>query len=299
MSVNSSSSTNTSYLFDFSLVCFFDRPSTITFTAFCISDIVIILPVCIVVIYLGLQKWQKQRSASRAETTSHSDIFTYHMIVIEMICMFGGAVYCGGVLSNIFLVKIVGTVFINSISNGQIFIHTLTCAERYLAVVHPVTYMGLKNRNGVRIRNISLVFIWLLLPATVGLQLLPTSLNLIIALSILVFAAAAVSFCSFSVLCILIRPGPGDGSKDREPADKTKIRAFHTIVAITATLMLRLTGHVLVIAIYFSPLVSMGIRCTVLMSGIWFSLPSSLVLPLLFLHRAGKLLCCKSNAGPE
>lgn len=159
--------------------------------------------------------------------------------------------------------------------------------------------MGLKNRNGVKIRNILLVFTWLFLPTTVGLKCLPISLNLLIELSILVFAAAAVSFCSFSVLCTLIRPGPGDGSKDRERADKSKIRAFHTIVAITATLMLRLSGHVLVISIYFSPVVSMGIRCTVLMSGIWFSLPSSLVLPLLFLHRAGKLLCCKSNAGPE
>lgn len=297
MSVNSSTSSNTSSLYASPVPCFFDRSSTLGFITFAITNIIIVFPLCILIIFLGVRRWQQRSSAPAAESTSHSDIFTYNMVAVEIICSFGGALFCGGTFSNALVVKMMGLFIVNSFSNGQVLIHTLTCVERYVAVVHPITYMRLRNRTGVRIRNILIVCIWLILLPSLGLLLLPTVLFLITELSLLVLSAAAVSFCSHSVLFTLNRPGPGDGGKDKERTDKLKMRAFHTIIAITATLMLRLNGHVLVIAIYFSPMVSELVRCTVLMSGIWFSLPSSLVLPLLFLHRAGKLTCCKTTAG--
>ncbi|KAK2899526.1 hypothetical protein Q8A73_012655 [Channa argus] len=149
------------------------------------TNIFLLLPLSLHVLFLGLQRWWHQRSFA---TTSHSDILTYHSAAMELICVLGTS------------------------------IHILTCVERYLAIVHPVIYVGLRQSRGVRIRNVS-----------IGL----------------------------SVLCVLIRPGPGNMGVNREQN-------------------------------YID-------WCVVVASGNLVTLPSSSVLPLLFLHRAGKLVCCHCN----
>ncbi|KAM7366555.1 hypothetical protein PAMP_015988 [Pampus punctatissimus] len=73
------------------------------------------------------------------------------------------------------------------------------------------------------------------------------------------------------------------------------MRAFYTIMAIMVALLLRFGGHLLVLSIHATLAVKQSVRCGVLVSGVWFCIPSSLVLPLLFLHRAGKLLCSKKT----
>ena len=270
--------------------CFYYRSSFFSFLAFSVTNILLLLPLCLFVFYLGLQRWQKRHLASAAAKTSHSDIFTYHMVAMEMIGVFGCGLYCCGTGFNNLWLTLVGLYSYSAISYGELLFHILTCVERYLAVVHPITYLGLRNRGGVRIRNITIGCVWLLLCGSYGLV---SQESMIPALCIIIISMLIVSFCSLSVLCALIRPGPGDGAKDKD--DQTKIRAFHTIMAITGALLFRLGGHVLALAIFSSPSVNHGVRCAVLVSGIWFGLPSSLVLPLLFLHRAGKLLCCKKN----
>ncbi|TNN38146.1 hypothetical protein EYF80_051684 [Liparis tanakae] len=123
MSVNSSSSSsltaNSSSInfYDFFLKCSDTSAGIFSVTAFIVTLLLLILPLCVYVIYLGFQRWRQQRSGT---TMSHSDVFTFHMVVVEL------------------------------------FFHTLTCVERYLAVVHPVTYLGLKKGKGIRLRNISI-----------------------------------------------------------------------------------------------------------------------------------------------
>ncbi|CAJ1085807.1 hypothetical protein D5F01_LYC22916 [Xyrichtys novacula] len=187
------------------VTCFDHRTSIFSFTAFSITSILLLFPLCMLIICLGLQQWRKRRSASAAET-SHSDIFTYHMVAMEMIGILGCGLYCCGVCLLEPWLVLFGVYFFTATSNGQIFFHILTCAERHLAVVHPILYRGLKQRGGVRIRNI-----------TIGL----------------------------SVLHTLKRPGPGDGGGNRARADKTKMKAFQTITIILGALLLRFGGHLL------------------------------------------------------
>ncbi|KAE8279329.1 hypothetical protein D5F01_LYC22916 [Larimichthys crocea] len=215
--------------------CFSYRSTFFIFTAFAVTNILLLLPLCISVFYLGLQRWQKQRSASTTAGASHSDVLTYHMASMEMIGVFGCTFYCCGAYFKVPLLITVGLCLVSVSSNGQIFFHILTCVERHLAVVHPITYMNLRNR------------------------------------------------------------GPGDGGKDKEKVDQTKMRAFHTIMAIMGALLLRTGGHLLVLTVHTSSAIQEDVRCGVLVSGVWFCLPTSLVLPLLFLQRAGKLLRCRNN----
>ncbi|KAK2863367.1 hypothetical protein Q5P01_002900 [Channa striata] len=110
---------------------------------------------------------------------------------------------------------------------GQTLFHVLTCVERYMAVVHPITYLGLKKK------------------------------------------------------------GPGEVSGDRGRVDQSKQRAFLTIVAITVALFFK---------VCWSPDLRYDLThtmCAVGSAAIWLTVPCTLVLPLLFLQRAGKLPGCK------
>ncbi|KAK2899527.1 hypothetical protein Q8A73_012656 [Channa argus] len=124
--------------------------------SFTITNLFLHLPLSLFVLYLGVQRWRQQRSFA---TTSHSDVFTYHSAAMQLIFALGGAFYICGKYTNLSeLIKFWYYATCNIVP-GQMFFHILTCVERYLAVVHPIIYLGLRH---------------------------------------------------ISVLCVLIRPGPGE-----------------------------------------------------------------------------------------
>ncbi|XP_051800000.1 uncharacterized protein LOC127532410 [Acanthochromis polyacanthus] len=297
MSVNSSSSSNDSLLHpnissinsDLPLLiyCYFSRPGSFILTTFSVTVILLLLPLCIFIIYHGLQQWRLNGSTSSAATMSHSDSFTYNMVTMEMIRVSGCALYCGGITYLNLL--IVGFFLFSFTWYGEMFFHVLTCVERYLAVVHPITYLSLRKERGIRIRNISIACVWLLCFVMMGCMMMGNSF-VIVDLSLLTLSLTIVSFCSVSVLCVLIGPGPGEQGGDRKRVDQSKQRAFYTIMVILGVVVVRFSWNL----VWSVLSVSVGnADCVVLTSGIWFNLPSALVLPLLFLHRAGKLGCCK------
>eukprot|EP00064_Thunnus_orientalis_P020341 superscaffoldBa00005544_g20476 len=140
-----------------SIGCSRSRKGVLIFTAFSITNILLLLPLSILILYLGFRRWKLQRSVSTAATTSHSDIFTYNMVALELIGVLGSLLYCAGVYMYLPEVIVYGSNLFVIILAMKIQFHTLTCVERYLAVVHPITYLGLKNKSGIRIRNISIV----------------------------------------------------------------------------------------------------------------------------------------------
>ncbi|XP_044040236.1 uncharacterized protein LOC122870239 isoform X2 [Siniperca chuatsi] len=141
MSLNSSSPSNSS-LGSVPLNCSSSNVSFLIGSAFIVTKAFLLIPLSILILYLGHQRWRRQHSFT---TTSHSDIFTYHMAAIELIGGLGSAFFfCG---SSVDLPQMVIAGYCLSFINfcGENFFHLLTCVERYLAVVHPVTYLGLRN----------------------------------------------------------------------------------------------------------------------------------------------------------
>ncbi|KAF3837462.1 hypothetical protein F7725_004926 [Dissostichus mawsoni] len=272
MALNSSSFNDSPFypnlLWD--MECLISRPGYLILLSFYITSTLLILPICIFVLYLGLQRWRQRSSTS--STTCHSDIFTFHMVLMELVD------YSGFTL--VILECNQCRVHYNVLPwYGRAYFHVLTCVEHYLAVVHPVTYLSLKGQRGVRIRNICIGFLRSNNSAFLDQNVFFFDLCL------LIISLIVVCFCSLSVLHVLIRPGPGEQGGDRTIVDQSKRRAFYTIVAILGVLLFRSCGNMaLVVPTVFNE----GI-CVMVVSDSWFSLPSSLVLPLLFLHRAGKL----------
>ena len=213
--------------------------------------------------------------------TSHSDIFTYHLVTMELMGVLGFIISCCGFFRHDFMTIWAGYYLWSTTWYGEIFFHILTCAERYLAVVHPIIYLSLKGERGVRVRNIIIGCVWLLSiggSCLVHLAIVSSILNICLS----IFSLILISLCNLSVLCVLIHPGPGEQGGDRERVDQSKKRAFYTIMAILGVLLLRFSWNI--IWIYFD-LRGGGPQCETSLSDFWLNLPSSLVIPLLFLRR--------------
>ncbi|KAJ0055688.1 hypothetical protein NL108_009639, partial [Boleophthalmus pectinirostris] len=212
--------------------------------------------------------------------TSHTDIFTYHIIVMEFLTSLGTAVVTFGMKLPLLIMS--GTTLYGVGMIGQMFIHVLTCLERYLAVVHPITYLRLKERGGVMIRNGSIVVVWLLSTAIVCFSY-TTSYHSqqtyqMISMFITTFCVLSlVVFFSASVLCVLLRPGPGGGGGDNQRIDQSKRRAFTTMIAIVSVLFLRFILLILSYMTYLLNILNPRDSCVLSVSAHYFTFPSSLV----------------------
>ena len=303
MSVKSSSSSNDFFLHsNFSsnnifvtstMFCLISEPGLLIYMSFYITSILLLLPLCVLVLYQGLQRWQQQFSSSTA-AMSHSDNFTYHMVTMELAAVVGYTVLCCSIYMVHFKLLFVGFTMLTTTWYGEVAFNSLTCLERYMAVIHPIIYLSLKGERGVRIRNITIGCVWLLSICGTSLLILeeaPFS-KFFFDICMLISSLTIIIFCSLSVVCVLIRPGPGKKVGDRERIDRSKRRAFYTIVAILGVLLVRF-GWTLVWLVLFS--VTGSAECWMMASGFWFNLPCSLLLPLLFLHKTGRLVCFENN----
>lgn len=273
------------------LKCFIIPPSSYLCTALSIIKIILILPLSIFVLYLGFQKWQLKRSSSSAAAITHSDCFTYHVAAINCLGVFGNMLsVCGIYAENVFMVS-VGSLIYSLTWYGQIFFHVFTCVERYMAVVHPLTYLGLRNERGVRLRSVGSGCAWLLSAAGMFL-VISDNIFIILDIGLLVLSLSVICYCSLLVLCVLTRPSPGEQGTRRGRVDPTKRRALNTIVSLLAVLLLRFASNLSWTVFHLSGKYE---ECVVLVSSILFNLPCSMALPVLYLHRHGNLRFCKGN----
>lgn len=207
---------------------------------------------------------------------------------METVAVLGYTVSFVGIFGNNFQILYAGTFMVFFVWHGELFFHVLTSVEHYLAVVHPIVFMRLRNKRGIRFRNLVTGSVWLLSLAGMGFVSMG-DFGVVLPLCLLILSVITVSFCSLSVLRVLVRPGPGDQRENRDKVDPSKQRALHTMVAILAVLLLKFAWDALWLEMYSRRDTSI---CLILVSDFWFTLPSSLVLPVLFLHRAGSSATC-------
>lgn len=270
------------------LLCLNSTPVSIIFTVYTVVFILFHLPLSALVLYRLSQK--SKSCSSLSATRSHSDCFTYNMVILQSIACVGYSLdLCGIYKESVPLLK-AGTLVSTVSWFGETFFHILTCLERYLAVVHPIAYLRLKKDRGVRLRNIITVCVWLL--CLVGTESLALNIFTVVNFCLLLSSLPVMSFCSISVLCVLIHSGPRYQGDGRERVDQSKQRAFFTIVVIMVLLLLRFTW-----GLFWAVLEAIqgSTDCVTMTFDLWVNLPSTLALQLLFLHRAGKFVCCRKN----
>lgn len=281
MSVNSLSShlnsSSSNYTFPDYVQCSFSFPEYIIFNTFFTFKIFVFLPLCIFILHHGFQRWQKNSSALK-----HFDFFSYHLAALQLIGVFGCFFCFCGFCGDYQQIVLVGYILYSTSCFGETYFHVFLCLEQYLAVVHPITYMSLRKERGMRIRNVSVSCAWALTALGTGLSNVDHMTEVVIFMQ--EFAAAAViSFCCQSVLCGLIHPGSTIQAKDK--VDQSKQRAFYTIIVILGVLMLRLSWGVFWVLL---DMIYNKTSCQMVILNAWINVPSNLVIPFLFLQRAGK-----------
>ena len=300
MSINSSSahdnllvlsSSNSSIDVSYS-ACQDSAGAMIIYTIYFIINI-FFLPLYILILYMGFKRW---RSTPAGTATSHSNFFTYQMMMVEIVGVFALLFYTLGTYIKNNTIILLGVFFLSFYFPVQTLFHVLTCIERYLAVVHPITYMHLREAVRVRIRNISTIFVWLVGSGWLGLtKLFYPNFPTYPFLSLIAICVFVTFFCCVFVLFVLDRSGPGQMGGNKGRVDQSKQRAFHMIMAISATLLLRFVGLLVAYGIDNLTVIDLEVSCVLLKSAIGLTVPSSLVLPLLYLLRAGKLSCFRKS----
>lgn len=274
-----------------SMHCFLVEPTSMFFGVYYVVFILIIFPLCILIFHHGRQRWGQNCLSTLTPSMSHNDCFTYQLTAMEVLGGVGCFLCCCGIYGNDSLPISFGFFPWSFSWYGETFFHILTCVERFLAVVHPITYQSLRKEKGIRYRQKIIVLVWLLCFAvTISMACKPIISNSLV----MTLGLIAIFFCSLSVLFVLNYIGPGGKLGLGKKPDKRKQTAFYTILAIQGSLILRFTASV----IWFVAIVlDLNNKCLLIASVVWLCLPSSLVLPLHFLHRNVKKNALEQQSG--
>ncbi|XDV38336.1 hypothetical protein PO909_007775 [Leuciscus waleckii] len=175
---------------------------------------------------------------------------------------------------------------------GRPLFQCLICVERYLAVVHPVTFLKYKP---LRYRVICCTVAWIIILGSCLFCLFSTISNMFYIYSWF-FSIQLLLFLSIQLFCLLVilkslkQSGPGERRREREEENHMKRRVFIIILITTVSMIVMLvpytiTGLVTAVKQFYSALWFISFMCFML---------AGFVQPVLYLHRTGKLSCCFS-----
>ncbi|KAJ8366823.1 hypothetical protein AAFF_G00342060 [Aldrovandia affinis] len=241
-----------------------------------VSNVLVGLPINVWVLWLIVRG---------SEGVLASDIFTLNLAVLELIyCLHLPLVVLNiTVLNSILFMPL--SFFYGLIFSGRPLFQCCTCVERYLAVLHPLTFLRYRP---LRYRVGCSALVWLITlggcSAFVLLQLLVLNYGFGF---LWILLLSVMSFCCLAVLRALRSPGLGEG--EGQGPHLAKKRAFRII---TVSLVITMATYLpMIVAASLHSYISIRSFCIVFATCYSISVLCSFVQPLHFLSRAGKLQC--------
>nr|XP_020456505.1 proteinase-activated receptor 3-like [Monopterus albus] len=209
--------------------------------------------------------------------SSTSDIFILHLAVLDVF-------FCAVPpleLTNLVFITTKSTQciqrFFDGVIESSLLFHSCICLDRYVAVVHPITFTKLKDRNH---RAVLVTVIWLLTLAYAAAKCVGNITHFYIVFAAMILTAFPfMVFCNISILRVLRKSGPG-----RDEMHPVKKRAFKIVLLILAIIMFNYLPLVVLFPFrkYFSPDV---FRCYIHYIAFGLMDLSSSIQPLLYLSK--------------
>ncbi|XP_055772300.1 P2Y purinoceptor 3-like, partial [Salvelinus fontinalis] len=170
--------------------------------------------------------------------TMASDFFSLNLSVSEILYSLSNLMFIVhyNIQENVALWS-VGTFFAGFNLFGRPLFQCCICVERYLAVVHPVTFLKYKP---LRYRVGCCGVVWLMVLGSCFVNMFVNNQSAWWKFFGLIFnllSLSAMLFCCLAVLWALKRPGPGEGERQGEGMNNMKLRAFRIISMITVSMI--------------------------------------------------------------
>ncbi|KAI9524599.1 hypothetical protein NQZ68_016608 [Dissostichus eleginoides] len=212
-----------------------------------------------------------------------SDIFISHLAISDVLfCLIPPLE-----LANIVFLTTSSTWYVlrffYGIKDSSPLLLSCICLDRYMAVIHPITFTELKDRNH---RAILAIIVWVITLAYAAAKCVGNIVNFEKVFTGMILAAFAfMVFCNISILWVLKQSGPG-----RDEMHPVKKRAFKMVLIILAIIVFNYFPPVALFPFqdYFSPDV---FRCYIHYVAFGLMDFSSSIQPMLYLSKV-KLNCC-------
>ncbi|XP_056302930.1 C-C chemokine receptor type 8-like [Danio aesculapii] len=204
-------------------------------------------------------------------------------IVVSLNCLFFALTYW---FSSFLILRI---FFIGFSITARPLFQCLMCVERYLAVVHPVTFLKYKP---LRYRAFCCVVTWIItLGSCLCCNFILTSFGIYahawFYMPQFILYLSIQLFCLVAVLRALKQSGPGERKREKEE-NHMKRKAFNIILLTTVNMVILYVP--ITVSALFNNLTQLNIQEVWLPALICYVLASFLQ-PVLYLHRNGKCLC--------
>ncbi|XP_059381401.1 uracil nucleotide/cysteinyl leukotriene receptor-like [Carassius carassius] len=221
-----------------------------------------------------------------------SEFFNISLSICELLISFNCLLR---ILSSFVQLTALSSFLVGVTVAGRPLFQCLICVERYLAVVHPVTFLKYKP---LRYRVICCTVIWIITFGSCLCCMSTSVLNTFIwfmwlfPIQFLLFLFVQL-FCLVAVLRALKQSGPGERGRERRREEShAKKRAFYIILIITICMFISFVPYILAgVFVIFSKhnaetYSTFALVCSIL---------GRFVHPVLFLHRTWKISCVCSS----
>lgn len=162
----------------------------------------------------------------------------------------------------------------------------LVCLERYVAVLHPVTFLKLRP---LRYRVAACVATWTggLAVGVLCMMAYPSMPYQVFGVIYFIYLSIS-AFCCVSILMALRHPGPGERNADRRTEDGAKKRAFQVVVMNLLTFLVQNTPIAVLFGILYTLPPTRFKMGTIVCLAI--NLTMSYAQPVFVLRKAGKIM---------
>lgn len=204
-------------------------------------------------------------------------------IVVCFYDILGIAAY---IFPNTYVLK-TGMFIQNFIITGHPSLLTMTCVERYLAVVKPVVFVRFKPLK-YKLALTGIIWLWTLIFCFTSL-IMSLVFHYAVVVQIAVCCVVQIYCCS-ATLQVLKRPGPGEAVR-QEGMSKIKLRAFRIMLFVTVPYILLYIPLMVVNALKYY----MTMRLFMITVNVCYTCSTftGCVKALLFLQRSGSLTFMK------